>query len=324
MSPSRQQPQHPDPRLAPWPGFALAAAAAVERLSALIDLDLWMVTAVQGDRQVVVASAGPWSSLVGAGTVFPYDQSFCLRMIDRQGPTAAPDVLLVPAYAEAARGLLARVRSYIGVPLEGEDGQLFGTLCAVAGDPRGPGLTETLEIVELVGQMLSTILAREQFALARSQEATAAQARADHDPLTGLRNLRGWQGALRQEHERCQRHGSTPSVVSLGLCGDVEPDADSLVRGAEALRCTGRPGDVLARLSGGEFAVLAVACNPLAARALATRLRVRLRSAGLTGTVGTATRRTGEDLDGTWRRAQSARGRDGVRRRPAAVRGVRR
>lgn len=123
---------YPDPRLPPWPGFALAASAAVEHLDALVDLDLWLVTAVEEDQLTIVAAAGTWAALTPPGTTFPWQDTLCVRMVDRKGPTVAPDVQAVAAYAQVAVGPYAAIRAYVGVPLEGEDGTVFGTLCAFA------------------------------------------------------------------------------------------------------------------------------------------------------------------------------------------------
>lgn len=307
---------YPDPRRAPWPGFALAAAAAVQHLDELIDLDLWLVTAVEGELQTVVAAAGAWSSLTPPGTSFPWAQSFCLRMVARQGPTAAPDVSAVPSYAQVAVGPLAPVRAYVGVPLEGEDGVLFGTLCGFAGEPRSAGLDQSLGSVDLLGRLLSTVLAREQFAAARSAEAAQAYALVERDPVTGLRNQRGWESALAQEDVRCRRYGGTPSVLALDLGPLGESTPEGVARCAEVLARICRPGDVVARLGRADFAVLALQCDPAAARALHRRLRVQLRTAGLEASTGAATRRSGEPLEQAWTRAQTEARRD-WRRRPS-------
>lgn len=307
-------PDYPDPRLAPWPGFALAAQAAVQHLADHFGLDLWLVTAVQDDDQVIVASAGPWSEFATPGTVFPWQESFCQEMTSQRGPTVACDVRDFPAYAARAVGVLAQVQAYVGVPLAGDGDEVFGTLCAFAGQPQPASMGDSLPSVQLVGQMLSTVLAREQFAQARSHEAAAAQALAGEDALTGLRNRRGWEVALEHEHQRSQRYSSTPSVVVVEVDGQGSGD-DLLCRCADALKSGVRPGDVVARLGGGEFGVLAVECDPAAARALVVRLRVQLRNELVPAGVGAATRRTGEDLLGTWRRAQAEAQRD-RRRRP--------
>ncbi len=263
-------------------------------------LDLWLVTAVRDGTQTVVAAAGAWSPHAPPGTTYPWQDSFCLRMVERRGPVLAPEIAAVPAYAEAAVGPLSAVRAYIGVPLEGDDGVVFGTLCGFAAEPQGTSWDGSLGSVRLVGRMLSTILAREQFARARSQEAAAAYALAERDPVTALRNRRGWDAAVEQEDTRCQRYGAAASVLVLGL----EPGAqDEITRCAEVLAHSCRPGDVLARLGTCEFAVLALECDLVAARALHARLRVQLRTARVVGVTAVATRRPGERLADAWTRA---------------------
>ena len=250
-----------------------------------------------------MAAAGAWAPQAPPGATYPWQDSFCLRMVERRGPVVAPDVAAVPAYAEVAVGLLAGVRAYVGVPLQGDDGVVFGTLCGFAGAPQDPSLDGSLASVRLVGRMLSTILAREQFARARSQEAAAAYALVERDPVTGLRNRRGWDAAVEQEDTRCQRYGATASVLVL----ELEPGATQRrTRSGAAPRCSRRscrPGDVLARLGTGEFAVLALECDLVAARALHARLRVQLRTAGLPAATAVATRRAGEVLADAWARA---------------------
>jgi diguanylate cyclase len=314
---------YPDPRLAPWPGFALAAAAAVEQLDELVDLDLWLVTAVQEDSQSVIASAGTWAGVAVPGTTFRWQDSFCIRMVERKGPTVAPDVQAVAAYAQAAVGPYAAVRAYVGVPLEGDDGTVFGTLCGFAGTPQTEQLGGCLGQVQLVARLLSTILAREQFAQARSSEAAAVYALVERDALTGLRNRRGWESALQQEDIRRSRYGGTSSVLALDLdqlaASDAPPGPaavdDLLVRCAEVLTRSCRPGDVLARIGTYQFAVLALECDPVAARALLARLRVQLRTAGVAASTGAATRRAGERLAQVWQRADAEAGKDRRRRR---------
>ena len=52
--------------------------------------------------------------------------------------------------------------------------------------------------------------------------------------------------------------------------------------------------------------MLAVECDPLSLRALQARLRMQLRTAGVSATTGGATRRPDEHLAETWQRADAA------------------
>ena len=130
-------------------GLAHGRDAAVEHLEELVQLDLWLVTPVRDGPQTVVASAGAWSSSRLQGATYAWEDSFCLRMVERRGPVVAPDVAAVPAYAEAAVGPLEAVRAYVGVPLEGDDGVVFGTLCGFDGEPQDAGWDGSLSSVRL-------------------------------------------------------------------------------------------------------------------------------------------------------------------------------
>ena len=306
----------------PWPGFALAGEAAVRDLHARFGLDLWMVSHVDGDRQVVVASTGPWAAAAGPGADFCWSTSFCARMVSLGGAVAVPDVSLAAGFAEAAVEERERVRAYVGVPLVSGEGRLFGTLCGFAGSPRPAALGRALEPARLLARMLSTILAGEQAAADRSHDAAAAFALAERDPLTRLRNRRGWEAALAEEEQRSRRYGSPVSLLALDLDGLRRLDEDegraagdvALAACAAVLEGGRRPGDTVARLGGDDFGVLAVECDAVCARALERQLRVRLRSVGLAVSLGTATRRPHEGLAGTWERAGAALERDERRR----------
>lgn len=303
-----------DPGAGPFGGFAPAAAAAVNQLDRqLSGMDLWLVTCVAQDRQLVIARAGGWADLAPAGTEFSWQASFCIRML-AGAPQVAANVSELPVYRKAAIGPLAKVRAYLGVPLMIGDNELFGTLCAVAGAPRPESLADSMPTVSLLARMLSTILAGERATRDRSSEAAQAYGLAERDPVTGLRNRRGFQVMLNLEEGRARRFGTRSSVLVLHV-DDLETVTERLSRlaGQAVLRrCAALLtevaglGDVPARVEGGEFAVLAVQTDPVGARALAVRLRRRLRTAQLRASVGVATRRVGEDLTQTWQRANQA------------------
>lgn len=300
---------------APWPAFAMAAEASVAQLQAQAALDLWLVTLVEGEEQLVAAAAGPWAQEVGPGTVVPWAESLCIQMVNGRGPSVAPQVRAVPAYAAAAQGRSAGVGAYIGVPLLRTGDRLAGTLCGFAGSAQPDTMAEALPLVTLVGRLLSTIATREDELAEREVQVSAAQALAEQDRLTGLRTERGWAGALARETQRCRRYGLPASVLVVDVARAVAGRGDGardavLRRTAEVLGQASRPVDVLARSEDCSFLVLAIQCDPHATRALDRRVRTALRSAGVPASVGGASRRLGEDLADTWQRAVVAMGID--------------
>ena len=309
----------------PWHGFAAVAATVVRDLQQREGLELWMVTHVDGDRQMVVASAGPWASEVPAGTALAWPSSFCAHMVSRTGPVVEPDVRASPLFGPLATGPAQRVRAYVGAPLLSARGDLFGSLCAMSGSVHGSGLTRLLPHLQVVAQSLSTLLATERRALERSEDAARAYALAQRDRLTGLRNRRGWDAAVQAEEQRARRYGHALSVVVVDLDGlkRVNDTYGHLVGDEALLECaavvtgTCRPSDVVARLGGDEFGVLAVECDATSAEALVGRLRRRLADAEVAASVGCATVAPQETAVQTWHRADLAMYREKARRRAA-------
>lgn len=295
---------------APFGGFAAAAQAAVTQLNRqLPGMSLWLVTCVKEDRQLVVASAGEWAERAPVGRDFSWQASLCVRMVSG-APPMAPDLAFEPAYLPAVVGPLAHVRAYVGVPLLAGDEELFGTLCALAGSPQPDTWREAMPVVSVMGRMLSTVLAGEQAAHDRSVEAAQAYALADRDALSELKNRRGFEQAVCTEEGRNRRFGTRSSIVVVTLHPAVRASGtdrdDAVRRCAEVLTSLCEPGDVAARVEGTEFVLLVAQTGLTGVRALQARLRAALRTAGLSGSVGVATRQPYEDLLGTWERADRA------------------
>jgi diguanylate cyclase (GGDEF)-like protein/PAS domain S-box-containing protein len=123
---------------------------------------------------------------------------------------------------------------------------------------------------------------------------------ADHDPLTGLLNRRGFESALSAHVARARRYGPAGALLVLDLDGFKHVNDtfghhagdELLVDVAAALRSRVRETDLLARLGGDEFAVLLpVEHGPQAgvvAAALAAVVRERGAAVGVTASVGVA------------------------------------
>jgi hypothetical protein len=143
--------------VAPWPDWCAAAEGALAFLSEHVGWDVWMVTQVVDDRQVVLLAHPP--DAVRTGVDLPWERSFCRQMIEGNAPRLATVTAAVPAYASRTTGALRDVAAYVGVPLVLADGALFGTLCGVAFRAKPRSAARDLRVVEAAARMLSTLMA---------------------------------------------------------------------------------------------------------------------------------------------------------------------
>ena len=143
--------------VAPWPNWCAAADGALAFLHEHLGWDLWAVTRIEGPRQVVLRTFP--EGAVPPGAALPWDDSFCKQMVEGAGPRVATVTAAIPAYARCTVGLAADVAAYLGVPLVDQDGELFGTLCAIAYRAQPLSMARGLATAEFVARMLSTLLA---------------------------------------------------------------------------------------------------------------------------------------------------------------------
>ncbi len=143
--------------VAPWPDWCAAAEGALRFLAEHVGWDVWMVTQVVEERQVVLL-AHPRDS-VRPGMELPWEKSFCRQMIAGNAPRLATVTAAVPAYASQSTGVLSDVSAYVGIPLVRADGTLFGTLCGVAFRAKPLSAAREMSVVEAAARMLSTLMA---------------------------------------------------------------------------------------------------------------------------------------------------------------------
>jgi len=143
--------------VAPWHDWCAAAEGALKFLSEHVGWDIWMVTQVVEDRQVVLLAHPP--AAVRPGMELPWEQSFCRQMIEGRAPRLATVTAAVPAYASRSTGPLSDIAAYVGVPLVRADGTLFGTLCGVAFRAKPRSAVREMSVVEAAARMLSTLMA---------------------------------------------------------------------------------------------------------------------------------------------------------------------
>ena len=283
---------------APFSSFDEAAAAVLDVLRRRVGLRLWLVTRAAGEDQVVLQADGPDDAAFSAGTVLSWSGSLCRQMVAGHGPTIAPHVADVPAYARATNRQLMDIEAYAGVPLRLGDGTVFGSLCGFDPEPQSDALLAARPAIQLAGRLLATVLDLE---LGRQQvmrRAERAELDATRDELTGLSNRRGWNQVLAAEEARCRRYGHPACVLVLDVNGlKTVNDAHGHAAGDEVLRTcaqvlttTSRDADLVARLGGDEFAVLAVETDAVGGRTTAAHLRAALADAGIRAAIGVAGR----------------------------------
>jgi GAF domain-containing protein len=143
--------------VAPWRDWCAAAEGALRFLHEHVGWDLWMVTQVVEDRQIVLL-AEPGDA-VRPGMELPWESSFCRQMIEGHAPRLATVTAAVPAYAARSTGPLEDIAAYVGIPLVTGDGQLFGTLCGISFRAKPRSAARELSVVEAAARLLSTLMA---------------------------------------------------------------------------------------------------------------------------------------------------------------------
>jgi GAF domain-containing protein len=134
-----------------------AAEGALRFLHGYLGWDVWVVTRVEGDRQILLR-AFP-EGAVRPGTELPWAESFCRQMIHGNAPRVATVTAAVPEYASRASGSIRDIAAYVGVPLITADLELFGTLCGISFRAKPRSAARDLPVVEATARLLSTLLA---------------------------------------------------------------------------------------------------------------------------------------------------------------------
>lgn len=283
--------------LRPFQGFEEAAENILLHLHERLGFDLWMISRTEGEDWIIL-SALDHGYNVKNGDVFRWTDSLCSRMATGLGPHIAPRTADVPAYTEAPFAKQISVASYIGVPLRHANGDLYGTLCAIDPDPKPVSIGDELPLIQLLAQMLSAMIgiSKKEQEAARALERVQEESETDH--LTDLYNRRGWDKSVDIEEQRCRRYGNPAGVIIIDLddlkaVNDLEGHAagDQLISdAAKALKNAVRPSDVVARIGGDEFAVLAIESSLKNTKAIVERIREGFNAADINASLGWSSR----------------------------------
>jgi diguanylate cyclase (GGDEF)-like protein len=294
----------------PVPDADAAVRATFAVLRELTGLPSWYLVAARGVPTVLDADDPVFPPAVGE--VWPWPQ-----LLDPRGLTGPEPVIRHAGQARVPAVVVAlTVRAGDGVP--------YTALCGAAAEPapvfpRGGTPPATLMgLLRHQARLLASLF---------EAEGRTARAQADAllDPLTRLANRRAWQRLLEREEVRCRRHGHPAGVIVVDIDGlnavnraDGHAAGDDLlVRAATVLLRSSRGTDVVARLSGDRFAILASGATEGQMSALGTRLRLRLAGARVPASVGWASRRGHRHLADVW----AAADRDMLRSKLGRTRG---
>jgi diguanylate cyclase (GGDEF)-like protein len=273
---------------------------------------LWMITRTNGEDWIVLQAVDHGYG-VSAGKTFRWADSFCSEMVKGNGPRIAPDSSCVEAYAKAPIGQIVPIKAYIGVPLTLSNGKFFGTLCAIDPQSQSPEIVREQQLIELLADLLSSVFQLELQATeeARRNERLAMEANKDH--LTGIANRRAWDHFLEKEEDRCHRYGHDAAVLILDLDGLKHANDtlghsygdDLIIRAAAVLESVLREVDMVARIGGDEFGVIAIECAAEDGKVLVDRMRHEFDKNRIDVSIGLAMRLESGSLEGAWKRADS-------------------
>lgn len=292
--------------------FRAAADAVLEHLDARYPCDCWLVIRIEENSATVESARGPHAEFE-AGMVFPWTGSLCATLFESSRYGLVENVQAIPACRESTWITRWNVEAFHGTAIRHANGSLAGCICAMHRARQSSDTAPDPATIDLMARLLGSIHSLEQEMLRNQERADRFEADSLTDPLTNVYNRRGWDRLLAAEESRCQRTAHIASVIAIDLDGlksinDRQGHAAGdivLQKAAAALRACMRQQDVLARVGGDEFAVLAVDCDNAGREALEQRLHTALTGDGVSASLGSAVRRSDSNLLQCWQDADT-------------------
>jgi len=300
--------------------FKTASQEVLKFLQKRIGFDLWMLTRAEGNDWIVLQAEDTGYG-IKAPTVLNWVDSFCIHMVQGEGPQVAPSSNSIPAYASARIGEQLTIGAYIGVPIISNDGSLFGTLCAIHPEPLPEAIQDELPLVRLLSQLLSSLLREEQELNKQKRLTERAETEAlnnpetgCYDPLTELYNSNGWWQLLMAEEHRCEIYGSPAWVFSIEVNENLTEESSETLKQdncyplkvSRVLFEATHPEDIIAQIGINKYAILAIESNAGDANALLNRLNTISKKFGIDFFVGHSARHPEEGLRSAWQKSEEA------------------
>ena len=239
----------------------------LELLQMVTGLETTFLAEVQlehDDMEIVFSSnRSPDRLAIPEGLHVQWHDTLCRRALDEDRPHC-DDVAERWGDSGAARAL--GIATFMSEPVRVGDGELYGTLCAASGD-RHEVPEQARRLLRMFAMLVARQVERDRLLLRlraeRHEFATAAMT----DALTGLPNRRALTEAMTRALANAARGGTSLAVAFVDLDGfkDVndrfghEGGDRFLVQLARRWRDGLRDGDLVARIGGDEFVILAFA-----------------------------------------------------------------
>ena len=132
-----------------------ALAAAQQHLQ----MDASYITSIDDHHQTFHAIVGDTDAAARyQGTVFPLEQTYCLRMLNGEIPSIVPDTRAEPATRDL--DFTREFHAYVGVPVKLSDGRVHGTLCCVSRKPRDGLGSEELRFMQVLAAIVAAQIER--------------------------------------------------------------------------------------------------------------------------------------------------------------------
>ncbi|AZY49208.1 diguanylate cyclase [Bordetella avium] len=235
----------------------------LDMLSTVTDMESTYLTSIdlRQNRQRVDYARNAGDMQIPEGLEVSWSDTLCRRAL-AEGCMYTNDVASRWGDSDAARAL--GIKTYLSAPVRAKDGHLLGTICAASASIK-PMREDAQAVIVLFSSLVASFIEREML-ITQVQDANQ-QLRdfAMHDALTGLPNRRALFQALELMLSRARVKGETLLVGLMDLDGFKQVNdnyghqvGDAFLRALGA-RVAGalRPDDVLGRLGGDEFLLLA-------------------------------------------------------------------
>lgn len=212
-----------------------------------------------GDEFTALSTSSNADNFLGPGDTWAWEiKSFCRRVVETRNQLYVSNAAGEAEWSDAPPVCSGPVRSYLGFPIFWPDGEVFGTICSI--DTKTTEYQESF--VDLMAQLRDLVSGE----LQHFWDIEQLQKVAITDSLTGLYNVRGVRSLGQQRINDQQRFGLELGVIyfdvdNLKLLNDNhghQRGDDCLVALADALRSSFRKTDIIARVGGDEFVVIAL------------------------------------------------------------------